>query len=123
MSFSKYYFDNHFTYNYNGKEQYYDQHLTPNDTGNRVLDVGGIGYQFRLGGYGGSYPYIERPYGDIYVRATRGAYTAGPITLTYAHAQFTISATPSFTIPSGGSLTITSVGNYDKFTVGDTIHY
>lgn len=130
FNFSTNYIDNYVDYrawNSNGTytDTYYSQHMTPANTGNRVLDVGGIGYYFRLAPLGGKDLYMagDYPYGLIYSRATPGASKNGPIIFTYGHEELSLFFTPSFSIPSGGSLVIGLTTYYSKFNIADTVHF
>jgi hypothetical protein len=132
FDFKNNYCDNFVDYNqwnYNGgasyySDAYYSQHLTPADVSNRVVDVGGIGYNFRLceSMLGrDTYKQGDYPYGDIYVRASTGGCKTGPISLCYEHQQWGIVANPSYTIPSGGVISISFGSTYDMFKMADKL--
>lgn len=127
FNFADNYAENYFEYtdNVSPEIRYFYDHLTPNNTSNRILDVGGIGYKFNL--IGNTSPagcnWTCHPYGLIYTSITSGASNNGPVTFTYAHQQFSISfGGLGFSIPAGGSLNLNWASYYDKFTVADTAH-
>lgn len=104
---------------------YTSKHMTPANTSNRILDVGGIGYRFPISRMSGKDRYIEGdyPHGLIYVRSNKTSSPEGPIILTYAHQEFALTATPSIRIPSGGVLTIGLTSYFDKFNIAGKITY